>query len=49
MGSTEFARTVALLAVDTDEMSRKKAGRSGCWGAGEGAVSSTLASEAYEA
>jgi hypothetical protein len=48
MGSTELARTVVLLVVDADEMSRIKAGRSGC-GAGEGAVSSTLAREACEA
>jgi hypothetical protein len=30
MGSTELARTVALLAVDALERSRIKAGRSGC-------------------
>ena len=30
IGSTVFARTVALLAVDALEISRRKAGRSGC-------------------
>lgn len=31
-----MARTVTLLAVDTDEMSRTKAGRSACSGGGGG-------------
>ena len=58
MGSTELARTVALLAVDAVEMSRMKKGRSWCSagagaGAGAGAearaASSTVVSEACEA
>jgi hypothetical protein len=47
MASTEFARTVALLAVEALEMSRMKAGRSGC-GDGECGTSSTVLSEAVE-
>jgi hypothetical protein len=53
MGSTELARTVALLAVDALERSRMKAGRSGCGSGGGGgggcAASLTVESEACEA
>ncbi len=47
-GSTELARTVALLAVDALERSRMKAGRSGC-GAEDCSASLTVVSEACEA
>jgi len=49
MGSTEFARTVVLLAVDADERSRINAGRSWYWSVEERAEMVALSGLARDA